>query len=371
MSTFEPIPDAPNRATALAAIRELDSELFAEFPFADAYSRSVALAMVLTAPVRPSLPGAPAFGCSANVMGSGKTQLAQVAPLLTLGRPAAVTAPPRDRKEEAKLIFAVALAGAPYFLLDNYELRVESDALCAILTSETYADRVLSISKTAEVSTSFMVIITGNGLTASGDMTARMLTCHLDPKTDHPEHRRFKRNLVEWIPANRGRLVSLALTFLRGFIASGEKPDIEPWTRFPEWDRLIRSAIVWAELPDPLLALRAGEKGDPRRLEHEQIMLCWHEAFGEKATPIREAMKVAHNWAVTDDHRFKDALLDIAGERGEVNCKRLGHWMKKMAGRIQNGLRIVAGDPSRGTQTWAVEMLIQNPEVRDVMDVRV
>lgn len=377
MPTFDRIYESADRATALGAIREFNDELLAEFPFADAdadgggHSRSVALAMLLTAIVRPALPSAPAFGCSATLMGSGKTQLAQIAPLLTLGRPAAVMAPPRDRKEEAKLIFAVALAGVQYLILDNYEYRVESDTLCAILTSQTYSDRVLSISKTAEVSTAFMVIITGNGLTASGDMTARMLTAHLDPKTDHPEHRRFKRNLVEWVPANRGRLVSLALTFLCGFIASGEKPDIEPWTRFPEWDRLIRSAIVWADLPDPLLALRAGEKGDPRRLEHEQLMRGWHEAFGENATPIREAMKVAHSKAVADDHRFKDALLDIAGERGEVNSKRLGHWMKKMAGRIQNGLRIVAGEPSRGTQTWAVETVLKKPEARDVMDLRV
>jgi putative DNA primase/helicase len=362
MPTFDPIPEAPDYATAMAALDEL-MEIFDEFPFANAVDRSVALAMTLTGVVRSAaVPSAPIFGTSATLMGSGKTYLAQVPPLLTLGRPAAVTAPPRDRKEESKLIFACAMGGAPYLLFDNYELRVESDTLCALTTSETYSDRVLTQTKTADVATNFMIIVTGNGLTASGDVTARMLICHLDPKTDHPEHRRFKRSLVEHIPAHRHRLVSRALTFLRGFIASGERPDIEPWVRFPEWDRLIRGAIVWADrddLPDPLQALRAGEKSDPRRLEHEALLEHWFDAFGDKATPVRDAIKLADNRALNKEHAFKDALVDVAGERGEVNAKRLGHWMKKLAGRIQGGKRIVAGEPSRGTQTWSVEIVDQ------------
>jgi putative DNA primase/helicase len=367
MPTFEKIHETPDRETSIACLREL-LEVLDEFPFKDAVSRSVALSMILTAMVRPSLPGAPIFGISATLMGSGKTYLAQVPPLLTMGRPAAVTAPPRDRKEEGKLTFAAAMGGAPYLLLDNYELRVESDTLCALATSETYSDRVLSLSKTLSVSTAFMLMITGNGLTASGDVTARMLNAHLDPETDHPEHRRFKRNLVEWIPANRHRLVSRTVSFLRGYIASGERHDREPWTRFPEWDRLIRGAILWAdlpELPDPLLALRAGEKADPRRLEHEALMRHWHDAFGDKPEPVRKAIELANARAMTkadDAHGFQDALLDVAGERGEVNAKRLGHWLKKLAGRIQGGLRIVAGDHARGTATWAVEVVTASVE---------
>lgn len=368
MPTFEPIIESPDRETALAALDEV-MEIFEEFPFANAVSRSIALAMTLTAIVRQGLPSAPIFGISATLMGSGKTYLAQVPALLTHGRPAAVTSPPRDPAEEKKVILAVTLGGAAYLLFDNWEwLRIESDTLCALATSETYSDRILSQSKTVDVPTNLLIIITGNGLTPSGDLTARMLIGHLDPQTDHPEHRRFKRNLVEWIPAHRYRLVPRALTFLRGYIASGDRPDVEPWVRFPEWDRLIREAIVWADrddLPDPLLALRQVERDDPRRIEHEAVLHHWHEAFNSQATPVRKAIEVAGARALTnadDAHAFKDSLLNVAGERGEVNAKRLGHWMKKLAGRIQGGMRIVAGEPSRGTQTWLVEVVGQSAE---------
>jgi putative DNA primase/helicase len=358
ISAFEAVRHDATRDEALAALDDI-LDLLDEVAFANDYSRSVALAMILTALVRQSLGGAPAIGISANVMATGKTYLGQIAPLLTQGRPAAVTAPPRDRKEEAKLIFSFALGGVLFLFFDNYENRVESDALCALLTSETYADRVLSITKTAEVSTAFMVIITGNGLTAAGDITARMLICHLDAKVDHPEHRRFKRNLEEWIPRHRGRLVPRALTFLRGFITAGAPRPAEPWARFPEWDRLIRGAILWADrekIPDPLLALRAGEKSDPRRMEHEALMAHWRREFGEAPKPIRAAVDQARSRAAGGDNAFKDALLDVAGERGEVNAKRLGHWMKKMAGRIQGRMRILAGEYSSGTATWSVEL---------------
>lgn len=333
-------------------------EIFDEFPFADGYGRSVALAMMLTALVRHALPSAPLFGISATLMGSGKTYMAQLPALLALGQQAPVIAPARDAKEEAKAIFAFLLDGAQILLIDNVDRTQQSDMLSALLTSETYKDRVLSASRGVAVSTAVTIIVTGNGLQFAGDLASRALVIHLDPETDHPEHRKFSRNLVEWIPANRARLVA-ALNFLRAWVCTREKHTAEPWARFPEWDHLIRGAILWAALPDPLLALRAGEKADPRRVEHEAVMGHWHAAFGHQPTPVRRAVQEAKSLAVSaaDDQRFLDALLDVAGERGEVNVKRLGKWLAKLAGRIQGGMRIVQGPPSRGSQTWSIEIV--------------
>jgi hypothetical protein len=352
------IYDLRSRETAMEQLDQL-LEIFDEFPFADDYGRSVALAMVLTALVRHSLPGAPLFGVSATMMGSGKTYLAQIPALLVLGRQVAVIAPARDPKEEGKAIFAFVLDGHLILLIDNVAHTMQSDTIAALLTSETYMDRILSATKGASVSSAVLIIVTGNGLQFAGDLTSRALTVNLDARTDHPEHRKFSRNLVEWIPANRERLVAAALNFLRAWICTGERHAAEPWARFPEWDHLIRGAILWAGLPDPLFALRAGERADPRRVEHEAVMGHWHAAFGHQPTPVRRAVQEAKALAVSaaDDQRFLDALLDVAGERGEVNVKRLGKWMAKLAGRIQGGMQIVQGPPSRGSQTWSIEIV--------------
>jgi putative DNA primase/helicase len=350
---FPPINPNPDRAQALAGLDAL-RDVLREFPFATEVDRAVAIAMMLTALVRLSVTHAPLFGISATVMGSGKTYLAHCASLLIAGRPAPVMTPSRDEKEEAKALFAALLTGDVILLLDNVEHQLASDRLCAILTSEVLRDRVLGLSKTAEASTACTLIVTGNNLELAGDLSARALVCRLQPKEERPEHRRFERDLMQWIPEQRGQLVAGALEFLRGYLVSGERPDIEPWQRFPEWDALIRRALVWAGLPDLLESLRAVETSDPRRIEHEAVMAAWQAEFADELVTVRALAARALAAAAVDDHAFKDALLNVAGERDEVNLKRLGKWLAKMAGRIQSGMRIERGTVQRGTQTWRV-----------------
>jgi hypothetical protein len=53
----------------------------------------------------------------------------------------------------------------------------------------------------------------------------------------------------------------------------------------------------------------------------------------------------------------RDILLDVAGERGEINRKALGQYFVKRAGRIMNGMRIKRGPLNRQkTATWEIEM---------------
>jgi hypothetical protein len=352
-TTFDPILTAPDRATSLVGVGGLLAMLD-EFPFADPADKSVALAAILTGLVRPSLTAAPLFGMSATVPGSGKTYLAHVVSLLACGRAATTIAPPKDAKEEDKTLFAVLLEGDSVIVYDNIEHQLSSDWLCVALTAESMSGRVLGTSKNAAVSTACVFIATGNNLTVAGDLSARALVCCLDPKMDHPEHRPFKRDLTAWIPEHRGRLVSGALTFLRGYLTAEDKPVILPWQRFPDWDMLIRGAIVWANLPDPLLALRQGEKADPRRTEHEAILQAWTTAFGDQPTAVRTVVKQARELALLEQHQLLDALLDVAGERGEINLRRLGRWLGRMCGRIQGGMKIERGHVSCGMQTWRV-----------------
>ncbi|HRE14530.1 MAG TPA: hypothetical protein PLD37_10080 [Usitatibacteraceae bacterium] len=353
-ATFPPVPAHPDKAAALRGLDVL-RDVLREFDFATETDRAVALAAILTGLVRLSLTGAPLFGFSATSMGSGKTYLANVVSLIATGRSAPVMSPSRDEKEEAKALFAALLSGDAILLLDNVEHQLASDRLCAILTSEVLRDRVLGISKTAEASTACTLLVTGNNLELAGDLTARALLCRLHPNVERPEHRHFERDLTEWIPARRGEIVAGALTFLRGFITSGARPELEPWQRFPEWDALVRSALAWADLPDLLEALRAVETADPRRIEHESLMRLWWTEFADELVTARDLVARASNAAASGDFGLRDALLNVAGEREEVNLRRLGKWLSKMAGRIQSGMRIERETIRNGAQTWRVK----------------
>jgi hypothetical protein len=58
--------------------------------------------------------------------------------------------------------------------------------------------------------------------------------------------------LLSWVGENRGRLLGAALTILRGYCAAG-RPDMGLPARgsFEGWSDLVRSAVVWIDLPDP------------------------------------------------------------------------------------------------------------------------
>ncbi len=56
---------------------------------------------------------------------------------------------------------------------------------------------------------------------------------------------------------NRSDYLSAALTILRAFHVAG-RPDqrISPWGSFTAWSKLVRGALVWAGLPDPIITQR-------------------------------------------------------------------------------------------------------------------
>ena len=90
-------------------------------------------------------------------------------------------------------------------------------------------------------------------------------------------------------------------------------------------------------------------------------MECWREQFGAKPMTARDVVKAASDRALMQEHALRDALVDVAGERGEVNMRRLGRWLAKMAGRIQGGFKIERGNLRDGMQRWTVVQAIQQP----------
>ena len=186
---FPPIPARPSRSDAVEALR-LIKGLLDGFPFIGAPDRSVALAAILTATVRRSLPTAPMFGFTAPTPGSGKTKLADIASIIATGREAGVISQGRTDEETEKRIGALLLGGAA-IAIDNVEQPVGGDLLCQLLTQQTVRLRVLGKSDVPEMPTNVSVTVTGNNLTILGDLARRTLICRLDPGVERPELREF------------------------------------------------------------------------------------------------------------------------------------------------------------------------------------
>ena len=52
---------------------------------------------------------------------------------------------------------------------------------------------------------------------------------------------------------------------------------------------------------------------------------------------------------------LREVLHDIADERGEINRRKLGWWIKRHAGRIVDGMRFVRASGNRSAEAWQVE----------------
>jgi len=232
-------------------VKEALSQLmkpFENFPFINAIDRSVLLAGLLSAIVRPILPKCPAIAFDAPVQGSGKTLLATCVGALSLGRTPSVH-PHTSLKtkgaddEIRKLILSDLMSGERIMIWDNILGVFSSSALASILTSSIMPGRVLGASKTVHVENKMLFILTGNNLCFAGDMPRRVLTCGIDPKMPNPFSRSFKIEPLNYVLKHREKMVVASLTIIRGWFSSLEYKDKKTasgrMASFENWDDLV------------------------------------------------------------------------------------------------------------------------------------
>ena len=350
---FPAINPAPSRDEALEALDLLD-DLFSECAFAGgdrSAHASVAMATTITAVIRHALPTAPAFGISAHKAGSGKTTAASAIAHICTGRAPPVLALSEDEAELRKCLLGILIAGDPCVLIDNVARPVDSAALCAMITSANYSDRVLGVNAKVEVPTTVTWLLTGNHLEFVGDLTSRVLLSVLDPEMEHPEARAFKRDLTVHVAEHRGRLLAAALTVPLAYKAALEPAVDAPRSRFVEWDRLVRRPLLWLGVRDPLETQAELRAADPVREALVALLQAWREALADSAVTVAQLIIAATATGQSERPQLFEALQSVAGERdNRINAKRLGHYLKRNLRRIEDGLRLE--DMGEDPVTW-------------------
>lgn len=360
---FEPIPPNPTRAQAAEALAFLKQEVLSGFPFAASHDRSAALSAILTACVRHALKTAPMHTFSAPVMASEKSLLADVVALVATGHPATIMSYTPDGDEMRKRVLSVLMQGDLVVNLDNIEEPLASQTLCSVLTQETFTDRILGVNKTGTAPTLCCWLATGNNLVIVGDLTTRVVPCTLDPQVERPEEREFNRNLYEWIPAHRPRLVRAVLIVLRGYVVAGRpRQPIKNFARFEDWSGLVRSALVWLGEADPLVGREALEDGDPVRVKLRALLLAWFAAFKTAPATSKEAAQWA-NATERDDEGTEQPRCPVLREaleehftdrKGAISSNAIGYFLRQHAGRILMGARFDRAGTVQHREQWRV-----------------
>lgn len=363
------VPQNPSRADAEQALAVLQ-DILKEFSFAAESARAAAISAILTAAIRPSLPRAPMFHVQAHVVGSGKSYLCELITAFATPQCATPTTFPADDEECRKLLLAELLRAPAVIQFDNLtgDL-VAHKSLCTVLTSEFLSGRILGVSKTATVSTRALFLSSGNNVGPLQDMTRRCITIRLDPCMETPTARTFTRpDLVRDLLRERGRYVSAALTLVRAWIVAGKpQTTCRSLASYGEWSDLCRQPLLWLGCADPTASVFEAMAEDPDRELLARLLVAWHAVFGKTPTMVRDVVRKAH-LLPSERAELREVLHDIADEKGEINNRKLGWWIKRHAGRIVGGLRFVRTSGNSSAEKWRVESV--SPVLEVLSDAR-
>ena len=353
------VPLNPSRDIAVAALEELKS-LLSEFSFASPHDRAAAIAMLITAAIRTSLPLAPMGHIKAPQISSGKSYLCDlIGAFACPARPAAYAFPTND-EECSKLLMAALFESPAVITFDN----LTSDllpfkSLCSALTSEHLTDRILGFSKIRTVGTRTLFLSSGNNVDAVRDMTRRVLTIMLDPQLESPATRRFNGNPLAMVLANRGQYVSLALTIVRAYIAAGcpIQKNLTALGSYGEWSKLVRSPLVWLGLPDPATALFDTMETDPDREILGRLMINVHKIFGDKPVSVSDIVsRVESTISSGQNTELAEVVREISEQNGKINRRIFGRWIGKHKGVLFDGYYFERSSRSGGSERWQVKL---------------
>lgn len=352
------IPDSPSKAEAEAALNLL-RKLLEEFSFDSEHDEAAALSAILTAAIRGGLNLAPMYHVRAPEISSGKSFLCEIIACFSSSAVATPAPFPQNDEECRKHLFSSLKKCPAVIIFDNLTSDIAPrDSFCTLLTSPFLTDRILGVSQTATVSTRTLFLSNGNNVGPSQDMTRRCNVINLDPKCEMPATRIFNNpHLLSNLRKNRAFYVSAALTIIQAWItADSPQTNCKPIATYTEWSDLCRQPILWLGLPDPATNMFKTMSDDPEREHLGQVLKAWRDQYGNAPTKVSAfvtAMLTGCDDFDTDD--IKDILTEIAGDKHGISNTRLGHWIKRNAGKIVNGLRFRHANVSTNANLWRVE----------------
>src|SRR5262249_52211091 len=192
---------------------------------------------------------APLFAFDGNAPGVGKGLLADVIFLIVLGHRAATSSYTNAKVELQKIITTAAAEGDSMILFDNVSEPLGNSVIDQALTSTRWKDRLLGFNKSYDGPLNVTWYATINNMELSADSPRRILPIRLETDLERSEEREDLKHpdLRAYVLENRSRLLSAALTILKGYCQAGkpQKTPQTPWGSYEPWSGLVRGAVQW------------------------------------------------------------------------------------------------------------------------------
>jgi putative DNA primase/helicase len=128
---------------------------------------------------------------------------------------------------------------------------------------------------------------------------------------------------------------------------------------FSEWSDIVRGAIIWVGLEDPVETQDRLRENDPTRAKLIQVATAWRNAFPYSMTAA-EAVEMADEKVTTGAYgdlktefanpELRDALLAASRHGERVNQERLGNYLRS----VLDNVRFEKDGKKQGAVLWTL-----------------
>jgi hypothetical protein len=354
--TFPPIPEAPTRHDALAALARL-REPFNEFPWKEPASESAFISHILAEAARLAMERCPMYFYDAPMQGTGKSTLQEMAARIVHGTEPAMRPWVADEDELRKSIYACLMAGDRSIWFDNVPdgVKVRSPTLSAFITSAVWKDRKLGESVTSAIPNKTVLVASGNNMTPVSDLARRSLVVRLDANTENLRERVFRiANPRRYVMERRAQMLVDALTIIKAYINLREFVKMPvPLPSFESWSCLARDPLIWLGMVDPVVT-QLNETDD----ETKNVGPIFEKLvanFGDRTFTAGDMARVVGS--LTDQNsEMSDALMQM-GCSEPNNPIKVGYWLRAAKDKIGSGWKLVHDGHNKFGVRWKLQRL--------------
>lgn len=282
---IKPVPERPSAEDIRAAKELLLGRLLRDFPWVEDADRANYVSLMLTPLLRDVFRSVSPFGAiTAPERGSGKTLLGKDFPEALF---AAIPRPyPGNGPEMRKSITAVLREPDPVVVFDNVpgDVTIRSEDLAMLLTTSTWADRILQTSTHVKLLNDRLWLANGTNLRLGGDFGQRTVLVRIDPDMPHPDRRTgFAIPKVDrWIVRFAGEVIRALLVLASAWhAAGGPRADIA-MRGFTEWAEVTGGILGYHEIPGFLANRDDIDTHDDDAEMWTAFLQAWRARYGEQ-----------------------------------------------------------------------------------------
>ena len=147
----------------------------------------------------------------------------------------------RTEEEIEKRLAADLLGAQAIISLDNVNGDLGGDFHCQCIERPRIKLRILGRSENREIENRVSLFANGNNIKLVGDINRRVILCSMDAsqsdkltivEKERPELRKFLRNPVEMVRADRGKYIAAPIIITRAYRAANDPADCKPLASF-------------------------------------------------------------------------------------------------------------------------------------------